>query len=123
MYRRVVDGTLLRCLEKEESDQVLVDMHEGICGGHSNGLSMAQRLLRVEYYWPMMQIDAVAFAKSCEKYQINGNLIHALGRELIPFISHWPFQNWPLTLLEKFIPTHQVDTSLLSLLLITSLNG
>ena len=53
-YRRGLDGTLLRCLAKEEYDQASVDIHEGIYGGHSNGLSMAQRLLREGYYWPMM---------------------------------------------------------------------
>ena len=54
LYRKGLDGTLLRCLKKEESDQVLVDIHEGIRGGHSNGLAMARRLLRVGYYWPTM---------------------------------------------------------------------
>ena len=57
---------LVRCLEKEESDKALVDIHKGIYGGHSNGLSMAQRFLMARYYWPTMQIDSVAFAKSCE---------------------------------------------------------
>ena len=33
LYRRGLDGTLLRCLEKDESDQALVDIYEGICGG------------------------------------------------------------------------------------------
>ena len=50
LYRRGLDGALLRCLEKEESNQALADIHEGICGGHSNGLAMAWRLLRVGYY-------------------------------------------------------------------------
>jgi dienelactone hydrolase len=54
LYRRGLDGTLLRCLEKEESDQALVDIHEGIYGGHSNGLAMARRFLRAGYYWPTM---------------------------------------------------------------------
>ena len=54
LYRKGLDGTLLRCLEKEESDQALVDIHEGTCGGYSNGLSMARHFLRVGYYWPTM---------------------------------------------------------------------
>ena len=88
LYRRGLDGTLLRCLENEESDQALVDIHEGIYGGQSNGLAMAQRLLRVGYYWPMMHIDVEDFAKSCEKCQKHDNLIHDLGRKFIPSISH-----------------------------------
>ena len=41
LYRKGLDGTLLRCLEKDEFDQALVEIHEGICGGNSNGLAMA----------------------------------------------------------------------------------
>ena len=61
---------------------------------------MAQRLLRVGYYWPTMYIDVVAFAKSCEKCQKHGDLIHAPERELIPSISHWSFQRSAFDLVE-----------------------
>ena len=50
LYRKVLDGTLLRCLEIEESDKVLVDIHDGICSSHSNGLALAQKLHRTDYY-------------------------------------------------------------------------
>ena len=83
---------------------MLVDIHEGIYGGHFNGLSMAQRLLRAGYYWPTMQTDAVAFEKSCEKCQKHGNLIHAPGRELIPSNSHWSFQHWAFDLVGQIHP-------------------
>lgn len=56
------------------------------------------------YYWPTMQTDGVAFAKSCEKCQKHGNLIHAPGRELIPSISHRPFQCWAFDLVGKIHP-------------------
>ena len=65
---------------------------------------MAQRMLREGYYWPMMQIDVVAFVESCDKCQKHGNLIHALGRELIPSISHWSFQHWAFDLVGKIHP-------------------
>ena len=45
LYRKGLDVRLLRCLEKDESNKALVDIHEGICGGNSNGLSMAQSFL------------------------------------------------------------------------------
>ena len=120
LYRRGLNGTLLRFLEKEEFDQVLVNIHVGICGGHSNGLSMAQRLLRVGYYWPMMQIDVVAFVKSV-KNMVTRYMIQVGSSFLLFLIIHYSIG--PLILLGRFIPTHHVDTGLLSLLLITSLNG
>ena len=50
LFRIGLDGTLLRCIESEESKCALVDIHEGICGSHSNGLTLACKIIRVGYY-------------------------------------------------------------------------
>ena len=34
LFRKNADGVLLRCLEKEESDLVLTQLHDGPAGGH-----------------------------------------------------------------------------------------
>ena len=52
-----------------------------------------------------MQADAVRYAKSCKKCQMHGNLIHALGHELIPSTTHWPFQQWAFDLVGKIHPS------------------
>ena len=88
LYRRGLDGTLLRCLELEESEKALAEVHNGIFGAHSNGLALARKLLRAGYYWPTMQADAVRYAKSYQKCQFHGNLIHARGQELIPSMTY-----------------------------------
>ena len=46
MYRKGIDGTLLRCLEMNKSKNVLAKVHDGIFGSHSNGLALAWKLLR-----------------------------------------------------------------------------
>ena len=105
LYRKGLDGTLLRCLELEESEKALAEVHDGICGAHSNGLALARKLLRTGYYWPTMQADAVRYARSCQKCQLHGNLIHAPGRELIPSVTYWPFQQWAFDLVGKIHPS------------------
>ena len=52
-----------------------------------------------------MQADAVRYAKSCKKCQMHRNLIHALGRELIPSTTCWPFQQWVFDLVAKIHPS------------------
>lgn len=79
LYRRGLDGTLLRCLEHNESASSLHEVHEGICGTHSSGLSLAKKLLRLGYYWPHMEQESYKFVKRCPKCQIHGNLIHTLA--------------------------------------------
>ena len=59
LFRRSLDGTLLRCLELKESKHALVDIHEGICGSHLNGLTLACKIIRASYYWLNMEQDAI----------------------------------------------------------------
>ena len=34
IYRRSFDGVLLHCLTKEESKEVMEEVHSGLCGNH-----------------------------------------------------------------------------------------
>lgn len=68
LFRKGLDGSLIRCLEKYESKCALAEVHDVICGSHSNGLGLAQKLLRSGYYWPTMQTNVVCYAKSCKKF-------------------------------------------------------
>ena len=92
MYRHGLDGILLRCLEFDESRHALVEVHGGACGSHSSRLTLAHKLIRDGYYYPNMEKEAMEYAKSCKKCQLHGNLIHASAKELIHFITFWPFQ-------------------------------
>ena len=55
LYNQSFDDTLLRCLDSQEVETTLHEVHKGICGGHFNGLSLAKKLIRVGYYWPTME--------------------------------------------------------------------
>ena len=66
-FRRGLNGTLLRCLEPDEIKHALKYVHEGICGSHSNGLTLARKLISVRYYWLNMEQEAIKYAKSCKK--------------------------------------------------------
>ena len=48
-----------------------------------------------------MQADVVRYAKSYQKCQLHRNLIHAPGKELIPSMTYWPFQQWAFELVGK----------------------
>nr|CAN67947.1 hypothetical protein VITISV_002483 [Vitis vinifera] len=46
---------------------VLAELHEGVCGNHSGGRSLAHRAHLQGYYWPTMKKDATAYVKKCDK--------------------------------------------------------
>ena len=64
-FRKNADGVLLRCLEKEESDLVLIQLHDGPAGGHFGGDTTAHKVLRAGYFLPTLFKDAHSFVRRC----------------------------------------------------------
>lgn len=47
LFKKSATGLLQRCLEKNEADMVLKDIHEGDCGNHTNGRNLSLKVLRM----------------------------------------------------------------------------
>ncbi|RVW32530.1 hypothetical protein CK203_081262 [Vitis vinifera] len=65
LYKRSFTGPYLRCLGHSEAQYVLAELHEGICGNHTGGRSLAHRAHSQGYYWPTMKKDAAAYVQKC----------------------------------------------------------
>ncbi|XP_064971643.1 uncharacterized protein LOC135616384 [Musa acuminata AAA Group] len=65
LYRRSFTYPLLRCLEPNEAQTILAEIHEGVCGEHIGGRTLAHKILRQGYYWPTMCRDAKAYVQWC----------------------------------------------------------
>ncbi|KAK5813709.1 hypothetical protein PVK06_029160 [Gossypium arboreum] len=76
LYKRRKDQVLLKCVDAVEAKKILKEVHEGICGTHANGFTMARQIMRFGYYWSSMEGDCVNYAKRCHKCQIYGDKIH-----------------------------------------------
>ena len=37
LYRRSYEGVHLRCVDKEEAEKLIKEVHQGVCGPHMNG--------------------------------------------------------------------------------------
>ncbi|XP_065015447.1 uncharacterized protein LOC135642894 [Musa acuminata AAA Group] len=61
IYRRSFTYPLLRCLEPDEAQTVLAEIHEGVCGEHIGGRTLAHKILRQGYYWPTMCRDVKVY--------------------------------------------------------------
>ena len=40
LYYKIVDGVLLKCLNREEAKVLMGEVHEGICGAHQSAYKM-----------------------------------------------------------------------------------
>jgi hypothetical protein len=69
LYRRTIDGLLLKCLGSDQSKIAMGKVHEGICGTHQSAHKMKWLLHRAEFYWLAMINDYFRYYKGCESCQ------------------------------------------------------
>ena len=70
LFRINYDGVLLICLEREDADKVLKELHDGPASGHFAGNTTAHKILRAGYYWPTLLKDAHTNARNCKTCQV-----------------------------------------------------
>jgi hypothetical protein len=50
---------MMKCISREESIQLLHDIHSGICGSHSSLYSIIDNTFRHDFYWPTTKNNAM----------------------------------------------------------------
>ncbi|XP_076920564.1 uncharacterized protein LOC143581740 [Bidens hawaiensis] len=58
LYRRSYLGPLLRCVDPQDANYLLREVHEGICGVHAGPRMVVAKIMNTGYYWPGMHVDA-----------------------------------------------------------------
>ena len=66
LYKRYFLGPYLLCMHLEASKLILEELHEGICGSHTGGRSLAHKAITQGYWWLNMQRDAHEYVKKCD---------------------------------------------------------
>nr|XP_027124338.1 uncharacterized protein LOC113741048 [Coffea arabica] len=58
LYKKTSDLGLLRCINEEEADYMMKEVHSGVCGPHMNGHLLAKKIMRTGYFWLTMDMTA-----------------------------------------------------------------
>ena len=87
LYKRSFTGPYLRCLNHSEALYVLAELHQGVCGNHFGGRSLAHRVHSQGYYWPTMKKDTAAYVKKCDKCQRHAPIPHVPSETLKPILG------------------------------------
>ena len=66
LYKRSFSGLYLLCIHPEMTESLLEELHEGICGSHTGGRSLAHKAITQGYWWPNMQREAQEYVKKCD---------------------------------------------------------
>lgn len=104
LYKRTDDGTLLCCVESKEAQWVMTEVHEGVCGTHSNGHNMAKQIQRWGYFWLSMERDCIDYIWSCHKCWIYSDKIHVPPILLHNLTAPWSFVMWGIDVIGLISP-------------------
>jgi hypothetical protein len=89
----------LRCLECEDVDKVLKELHDGPSRGHFAGNTTAHKILRAGYYWPTLFKDAHTYARNYKTCQISVGKENKIPVPLQLVNVSRPFEQWGLDII------------------------
>jgi hypothetical protein len=102
LYKRGFSIPLLLCVGELESRRIVKEIHDGSCGNHIGGRSLAGKVIRAGFFWPTILEDARSYVRACDKCQRYAELYHAPGEPLKTVMSPWPFYMWGVDILGPF---------------------
>jgi hypothetical protein len=105
LFRKNFDGVLMRCLEKEEAEKVLSELHAGEVSGHFGGDTTSHKVLRVGYYCPTLFKDFHALCRKCIIFQKVAGQVKKAAFPLQPVTVDSPFQQWGLDIIGPINPS------------------
>jgi hypothetical protein len=65
LYRRMMDGLPLKCLNEEQVKVAMGEVDEGMCGAHQLAQKMKWTIQRAGSYWPSMVDVCMRYKKGC----------------------------------------------------------
>ncbi|XP_021986466.1 uncharacterized protein LOC110882870 [Helianthus annuus] len=102
LYRKSYLGPLLRCVNPEDANYLIREVHEGICGIHVGPRMVVAKVMNVGYYWPGMHLDTVKALRKCSGCQRHVPKTMRPKNELVSITMAWPFQQWGLDMVGPF---------------------
>ena len=63
LFRHRFTRPILVCVSGDQCARIMVELHEGICGNHIVGRSLASKAIRAWYYWPTVREDCTRYAQ------------------------------------------------------------
>ena len=76
---------------------MLAELHEGICGNHPGGRTLAHRA-----HWPTMKADVTDYVKKCDPCQRMSSILKSPAHDLISISSPWSFAQWGIDIVGPF---------------------
>ncbi|XP_074337090.1 uncharacterized protein LOC141674268 [Apium graveolens] len=102
LYRRTFSAPTLKCVDPDEENYCLREVHEGICGDHLAAKALAYKVIRQGYYWPTVHSDSIAYVKKCPQCQKFSNVPRQSPSLPVSVLSLIPFVVWGIDIMGPF---------------------
>ncbi|XP_022007871.1 uncharacterized protein LOC110907157 [Helianthus annuus] len=102
LYRKSFLGPLLRCVDPQDANYLIREIHEGICGIHAGPRMVVVKIMNAGYYWPGIHVDALKELRKCESCQRHSPKTLRPKNDLIPVSTAWSFQQWGIDMVGPF---------------------
>ena len=97
---------LLRCVDQDEAERIMAELHEGTFGTHSRGHTTAKKILRAGYYWSTMEAGYNHHSRTYHKCQIYADKVHVPPVPLNVLTAPWPFAMWGIDMISEIGRAH-----------------
>eukprot|EP00253_Pinus_taeda_P014241 PITA_14241 len=102
--RKNYDSVLLRCLEEQEAQTVLQELHDGPVRGHFGADITAHKIIHAGYYWPTLFRDAHEYVRKCPSCQTSSGRLKKSAFPLQSVNIEQPFEQWGLDIIGEITP-------------------
>jgi hypothetical protein len=94
LYKQGVCSPLLKCLSRAESQELMKEIHAGLCGAHIGSRPLLGKVFRQGFYWLKAASNAADLVPKCENFQrcARDQKQPSSLTELIQ--PTWPLQRW-----------------------------
>ncbi|KAG7583595.1 Ribonuclease H-like superfamily [Arabidopsis suecica] len=102
MHRRMNEEAPQGVEEPQQDPEVrtvIKEIHDGVCGNHSGGRSLAFKVKKYGYFWPTLIADCELYARKCEQCQKHAPSIHQPTEPLSSVSSPYPFMKWSMDII------------------------
>ncbi|GAA0142605.1 hypothetical protein LIER_03464 [Lithospermum erythrorhizon] len=66
LHKKSVEGPLFLCVSAENIPKILFEVHNGWCGSHIGGRSLALKIKGTGFFWPTLSKDMIMYVKTCD---------------------------------------------------------
>lgn len=112
LWWRNFEGILLKCVDQRKSEEILNEMHSGVCGGHYMAKTTAHKVMRLGFWWPTLFKDAQVLVRKCDSCQRFAGKLKFSGNTPLKLVEvQVPFQQWGMDFIGEISPSSSTGFS------------